>query len=1124
MASFISKLKSFDSKVSNAVNSVDNARATASSVTSSLTSGLPGTIANAAIKTATGNSNVASQINSITGFGGKKATAALSNIKFDASDYLGDDIGDGFEGIQAGLKRITDNAPELAGLVDSKIRIIERGAAEIMDGAVGKFSKLREAAENNSILSAFSEFVDDNYVDPRMQGMPEINSGNAKSRIPNPLRDFSSYNYKFTMGVLSAKEFNNPNLYREAGGFAKYVIKSTGGSLEKRYQVLDEIERGGGHGEYFIEDFQHDALIAPNPATGVSAGMKITFKVIEPFSMGNFPQAIVGAAIESGYKNYYSCPFCIRIDFTGWDESGTPSTLKPIYLPLKINQMDMRVTGKGCEYDVQAIPYTDLGLSDNVNKIMTNINAPGNLVHEILQTGNESLTASMNKRIEALEDSNIIPGYDRYIICFPKDPDSILKYLSTGLRKPETTTKLQQVMTEKGMTEEETTQFNAGADVTEDLMFGQENVTSATGLKPVTDMFETLLAFASDVAQMNEIGKSTLVQDDAEGGDQKMSSLNGSYTGADGLSDPAKSQLIRKDAVSTQTGTKGRINQFEQGAQITKSIEKTLLNSEYCKDNATKESDDKGIKKWFRIDTHCYLDENKETEQKIGRPPAVFVYAVIPYETDEAKTLGNGQVPKNTPGLKAAAAKQYDYLYTGSNEDVLRFDIMFNTAFMKTALAGYGNNSGAAQSKAANSTVISDALPQGAIAAGNTDKMKLNTEASATVVEVIASGNAHASRSLDIRRQIAEQFHDSIMNQVTDMIAVEMDIWGDPFFLPQEIGNYAPKQSGASPNTTDDGTMTYTRGEVFVVVNFRTPFDYQESGALMDTPLVIPQFSGLYSVWKVSSMFRQGQFTQTISLMRRPGQSSKSTPGNVGIVQVVDKTILKEDLPTNSKVLESQKSNSVNPNEETRSTNQAALLMEQVKNSSGSLTNNLTGSIANAAKINQNIVAKLSNTGSQASAAITSLKNNVTGDIAKFSSGTTANQMANKFAGNSFSAKDFVDDIGDGFEGIQSTDLIGDTSTLVNNSLIKAVPSFGAAFTDLKSPSGQLGATVNALNDTYNDVLGTAQPPKIKDRTGELKTVYSVAYNDLSPAVSKIDTDAAKLLKNTSVINRGRII
>ena len=132
--------------------------------------------------------------------------------------------------------------------------------------------------------------------------------------------------------------------------------------------------------------------------------------------------------------------------------------------------------------------------------------------------------------------------------------------------------------------------------------------------------------------------------------------------------------------------------------------------------------------------------------------------------------------------------------------------------------------------------------------------------------------------------------------------------------------------------------------------------------------------------------------------------------------------------------------------------------------------------------------------------------------------------MANKFAGNSFSAKDFVDDIGDGFEGIQSTDLIGDTSTWVNNSLIKAVQSFGAAFTDLKSPSGQLGATVNALNDTYNDVLGTAQPPKIKDRTGELKTVYSVAYNDLSPAVSKIDTDAAKLLKNTSVINRGRII
>ena len=97
----------------------------------------------------------------------------------------------------------------------------------------------------------------------------------------------------------------------------------------------------------------------------------------------------------------------------------------PIYLPLKINKMDMRVTGQGCEYNVRAVPYTDLGLADNINKIMTNIKCPGNLVHEILQTGENSLTANMNRRVEALEESNIIPGYDRYVVAFPKNRDSI---------------------------------------------------------------------------------------------------------------------------------------------------------------------------------------------------------------------------------------------------------------------------------------------------------------------------------------------------------------------------------------------------------------------------------------------------------------------------------------------------------------------------------------------------------------------------------------------------------------------------------------------------------------------------------------------------------------------------
>ncbi len=1069
MASFFKKLTKAASTIS-----------TIKSVTNSVSTGNFGSLANTAISIASNQNNITQQINSISGFGKVASQFASTAGK---SSLFGQDFTGGTFGFPQNrgnfnFGTILGGALELEGLVNSPIRIIPKSAAEIFNLEGGRFDFLRQAASDLSELSAYSDFVDDSFYDPRD---PVKKSGASKSRIENPLRNFSSYNYKFTMGILSAKEFNNPNLYREADGFQNYIIKSTGGQLEKRYQVLDEVERSPvGHGEYFIEDFNYEGLVAPNPATGVTTGMLIQFKVIEPFSMGNFTEAIVGASASLGYKNYFSAPFCVRLDFSGWGEEQEQLKLKPIFLPLKINQMDMRVTGQGCEYDVSAVPFTDLGLADNINKIMTNVNAPGNIVHEILQTGEDSLSNNLNKRIEVLEESNIIPGYDRYLICFPKNRDSILKYLETGRQKVEETTALQEEVTKQGLASEE--------EIDQELLFNQQSVTDKKKIEPSSQMFETLLAYASDETNMNEIGLSAIVKDDAEGGDAPMATFNGSYSGAG--AEPERAKLIRKDAAVAQQPTKGRITQFSQGESIISAIEKTLLNSEYCKENAVKESDSKGVKRWFRIDPYVYLEENKTTEEKVGRPPAVFIYCVYPYETDEAKFLGPKQIPKNTAGLRQSAAKEYNYTYTGNNEDVLRFDIEFNTAFMKTALAGYGNNSGAMQAEASQSKVISDSSPKGAKLAETPPEATDAVEQSAGTQEVTRSESNNATRSLDIRRQVAEQFHDSITNQITDMISVEMDIWGDPFFMPQEIGNYAPKQSGASPNATEDGTMTYTKGEVFVVVNFRTPFDYQVDGALMDQPVIVPQFSGLFSVWKTTSTFSNGQFTQTLNLIRRYGQSQESTPNNKGLIQIEEDAKMKETLPNSSKVDDSQKLGSTTPSETQTAVNQASNLITQIENSGSSVVGDVTGAIANQAQISQGIVANLTSSGSVASQAISNLT----------SSGAVASQALSKFTVPT-TANLSVDNFG--FNKFKTSDIIGDTSQLVNDALVNAIPSFGQVSVDLSTPQGQLGVLTNTINKGFDDILGTKPSPAIVDATEELKGLAtSVASIDLGPSIN----------------------
>ena len=80
------------------------------------------------------------------------------------------------------------------------------------------------------------------------------------------------------------------------------------------------------HAEYYLDNLNLDAVIAPNSNTGVALGTSITFDVVEPYSMGNFIEALIGSAASLGYENYINAPFCIKIEFMGYDEYGN-STL-----------------------------------------------------------------------------------------------------------------------------------------------------------------------------------------------------------------------------------------------------------------------------------------------------------------------------------------------------------------------------------------------------------------------------------------------------------------------------------------------------------------------------------------------------------------------------------------------------------------------------------------------------------------------------------------------------------------------------------------------------------------------------------------------------------------------------
>ena len=783
--------------------------------------------------------------------------------------------------VQNKLNGIIADAPELQGLIGDPLKIIERGKADLI-GLTGELDSLIQSEYRElSDRSSFNQFAGGGFL-------PSYNDKSSASKIPNPLRDHNSFNYKISLGVLDAAEYNNPESYRSAGGFKNYVIQSSGGNLDKRYQVFDEhVGNVAGnhhqdgsqtHAEYYIDDIELDSIVAPNQNTRMTLGTSLSFTVTEPYSMGNFIQAIKGASSVAGYANYAHAPFCIRIDFAGYNLDGTTAAnfvTEPMYIPIKLINMEFNVSGIGSKYTVTAVPMSETGLSDEIDKVNTSVKATGVLCHEILETNDQSVTGAINSQIEALEDAGAISPYDRYIICFPKTR----KHLKDAYQKGE--------IQESAFTstpEDLEIQRRGTLDKNPDIQssFSPTTIT----IEAPNDTYAILKSFAENTDLMNQIGLSPLNEDTNAPG-------NKAAADAQAVINP-ESNIVDTASIGAQPADKSREHQFNQGEKITNIIEKLVVQSSYAAEKATAGAKN-GMNKWFRIDTHVYIDEGALTEATIGRRPRVYVYSVIEYEVDQAVTMAGNQAPQNTEGLKKLAQKEYNYIYTGKNEDVLNFDLNFNNAFMMTAFADLGMSAASIRAGADNATTVSSSLGTDGGVQTPVGGKRTNEEGSPGTAFDTKLDNATGYAGNDVRRKIAEIFHDKITKMNVDLVTAEMEIMGDPYFIPQQTGNYVAGTDATNPQTIIGNTINYLDQSVFCIVNFKTPFDYQIKGATMEFPQIVSGFSGLFQIWAVVNRFSSGKFTQTLKLIRRKGQDDEETTANSGTMVVNNDAALTKD-------------------------------------------------------------------------------------------------------------------------------------------------------------------------------------------------------------------------------------
>jgi len=276
---------------------------------------------------------------------------------------------------------------------------------------------------------------------------------------------------------------------------------------------------------------------------------------------------------------------------------------------------------------------------------------------------------------------------------------------------------------------------------------------------------------------------------------------------------------------------------------------------------------------WFKIIPARYLFNDRVLQMRFNTYPEIVMFRIVPYNVPDDKFMAPNEVSR-ADLLDNFIRKEYNILYKGTNKDVIDFNVEFNQAFYQALQNDYGNSTADSQDNA-NSSVSTSKNSVGQSSA-------TSPYAGSTINPQIAFGDPTNVQGGDIETvelRIARQFNKAILDSNVDLVKLDLNIVGDPYFLPQTgFGNYV----GHTPDVTTeqftdkDEAADFLRGVVFTKVNFRTPLDIGADGTMLfnkdtvsETNLqVLGEFSGYYYPITVRSSFSGNKFTQEIELIR----------------------------------------------------------------------------------------------------------------------------------------------------------------------------------------------------------------------------------------------------------------
>ncbi len=668
--------------------------------------------------------------------------------------------------------------------------------------------------------------------------------------LPNPLEPFQSYNYLFTFSSLTANDVNIPTNSYLKGALGRVIFSSAGRYSENRERTAyRNPDNPSGKYDFFIDNVVMKHTVIPAMYIGSTNLLTIDFEVIEPYSVGQFLQSCQIAAFANGHYSYIDSPFLLTLEFRGYiDDAAVTIESTTRYMPVKFRSVTVAMTESGTRYQVSVIAWGDQSFDDEYNKLKQDTVVSGKTVVEMLQTGKNSLQQIVNENLKKIANRN----KDKEKAYTPDEILIIFPNLEEESAEP--------------------TEDSPGAVTS--------SVNSSDPIESLVAV-STLRSSGQPAGEVNAIGKSNYNFTAASGGDiPKMPDapeviknyLNGKHSRSSFNNDNTQREFT-----------------FRKDTSIVNAITEALLMSEYCANLTKGITDYAGRYDWFRIESQVFMLTSNKNNKDVGNFPKLLIYRIVPYKVHMSKFQSPNITPPGYDELANEVVKEYNYIYTGKNIDVLDFKLNLNVNFASNTLAdGLGafsasplltklGKSGAAFD---DETAFIPDLQKAAEGEGGGDQgLGISRQRSLPSRWKTSDGAGLAD---NYRTLVARVFQDRMLNSEAEKTSATMTILGDPYYISSSgIGNFSNSNAGSRNNVTSLGSLDYQKGEVDILFNFLTPVDLSSSGRLLfdkdsDTILKVP-FSGLYFIRLVTSTFSKGKFTQELEIVRRPNQNTKNT-------------------------------------------------------------------------------------------------------------------------------------------------------------------------------------------------------------------------------------------------------